>query len=338
MQTGVLHHSRGVARAFLKDWLRYRRALQQAAPAYLRLCNRNERLAVAPDGSGFRCEWQWTSELDAPKFLPRLGSALMTRALHDHPIGRADAPAEVTDPQVSFVIGHRGLDRLPHLQATLASIAGQSGAKVECIVVEQDNEALIAGKLPAWVRYLHTPLRDRVMPFSRSWAFNEAVRHVRSKTVILHDNDMLVPQDYAATMLARMAQGFEVVNAKRFIFYLTEEHTRAIFEGSGSLTSAAPLAIVQNLEGGGSVGITLDAYQAIGGFDEDFLGWGGEDVEFWERAGTRRLWPYASMPIVHLWHSAQPEKHMPDSPNLRLYHERARIAPGRRVQRLVGLK
>jgi len=304
----------------------------------MRLCNRNESLAPAADGTGFKCDWQWTSELDAPRFLPSLGTALMRRALRDHPIHRAAAPAPSAHPQASFVIGHRGLARLPHLLATLESIAGQAQARVECIVVEQDNEPFIAGSLPAWVQYVHTPLRDRTMPFSRAWAFNEGVRHARSDTLILHDNDMLVPQDYAATVLQRMAQGFDVVNSKRFVFYLTEAHTRAIFEAGSPLTAEAPLAIVQNLEGGGSIGIRLEAYRAIGGFDEAFVGWGGEDVEFWERAGTRRLWPYASLPIVHLWHSAQPGKHTPDSPNLRLYHERARIDPRQRVQRLLELQ
>jgi hypothetical protein len=42
--------------------------------------------------------------------------------------------------------------------------------------------------------------------------------------------------------------------------------------------------------------------------DEDFMGWGGEDVEFWGRVCTRRVWNYGFLPILHLWHAPQPGK------------------------------
>jgi hypothetical protein len=258
----------------------------------------------------------------------------MRRSLRDHPIGRARAPASSGKPRVSFLIGHRGIERLPHLLATLESIAAQRDAAIECVVVEQDNEPLVGSKLPAWVRYVHTPLPRADLPYCRAWAFNVAVQHARADALVLHDNDMLVPQDYARGILDLLERGFEVINAKRFVFYLTERHTRAAFEQRETLQDAPPLAIVQNLEGGGSVGITRSAYEAIGGFDEAFLGWGGEDVEFWERAATRRVWSYGWLPIVHLWHPPQPGKHNADSDTLRLYHQRALTPPLERAQKL----
>ena len=63
------------------------------------------------------------------------------------------------------------------------------------------------------------------------------------------------------------------------------------------------------------------AFLAIGGYDESFVGWGGEDNEFWERAHTRRVWPYGYLPIVHLWHAAQPRKTDPDNPTVRHYEK-----------------
>jgi len=293
-----------------KDVPRHLVALSSNANRYLAICNRAERLEPAPDRSGYRCNWQWTSDLHAPKVFPALGRRLMQRALADHPIHNADSISDLTGapPQVTFLIGHRGVARLPHLLATLQSVAAQQGIAVECIVIEQDTVSQLGPVLPAWVRLVHTPPPVPDMPYCRSWTFNVGALHARSDVLVLHDNDMLVPVDYAAWIMARVDQGYEVVNPKRFIFYLTQSHTQAIFESNADLIAAAPEVIVQNLEGGGSVAITRAGYDQIGGMDESFVGWGGEDVEFWERAQTLRVWSWAALPLVHLWHSAQPGK------------------------------
>jgi hypothetical protein len=260
---------------------------------------------------------------------------LMKRALSDHPIARASEPGVSTAaPQVSFIIGHRGEDRIPHLLATLESIAGQRGTSVECLVVEQDTEARIAGRLPTWVRYIHTPPPASEMPYCRSWAFNIGAEHARGAVLVLHDNDMLVPADYSTSILQQISNGIEVVNLKRFIFYLSEQHTRRIFSGKSHLTDEAPLTIVQNLEAGGSIAITRQAYGQIGGMDESFIGWGGEDNEFWERAQTRHVWPYAYLPIVHLWHPAQPGKYDARYHTHGHYLELSKIDPEQRSQQL----
>jgi len=320
-----------------KDLPRYLRALTAPGEAYASLCNRNERLERSPDGHGYRCLWQWTSDLHAPKHLPMLGAALMRRALRDHPIRAAAAPFDVQQPRISFIVGHRGLDRLGHLLATLETIAGQREAAVECVVVEQDTQPLVRERLPAWVRYVHTPPPRPDLAYCRSWAFNVGVRHARADVLVLHDNDMLVPQDYAMQVLHQLARGFEVVNLKRFVFYLTQAHTERYFRGEASLTAQAPLAVMQNAEGGGSLAITRAAYDGIGGFDEAFVGWGGEDVEFWERAGSRRVWPYAFLPLVHLWHGPQPDKMARQNETLALYRSRTQTPVDQRIAALRAL-
>jgi hypothetical protein len=330
----MFRYARAVAGTLLKDWWRYRRAVRAPGDDFLALCNRHERLEAAPDGQGYRCCWQWTSELGAPAILPWLGRSLLERALRDHPINRAISPSGQGTPSVSVVIGHRGIARLPLLLATLESIAGQRGPAVECIVVEQDDAQRIREALPPWVRYVHTPLPRPSFQYCRSWAFNVGAKVARSGVLLFHDNDMLMPGDYAAAVLARLQQGWEVVNLKRFVFYLRRDHTEQVLEARAGLTDVAPDAIAQNLEGGGSVAILRTAYDAIGGFDEAFVGWGGEDVEFWERASTRRVWPYGSFPLVHLWHGDQPGKRDSDNPMLRLYRERAQVAPETRIARL----
>ncbi|MBK8742588.1 MAG: hypothetical protein IPM02_25240 [Betaproteobacteria bacterium] len=287
----LLTKSRTLLGVLLLDLPRFILRLSGRKNEYLAICNRDERLEASPDGLGFRCDWKWASELHAPKHLPYLGLRLVKRALRDHPIRRLRAPDTAEGQVVSFVIGHRGMDRLPHLLATLESIAGQKAVSVECVVVEQDSVARIVEYLPAWVHYVHTPPPTPDMPYCRSWAFNIGVNHVNGSVLVLHDNDMLVPADYAANISTLMGLGYEVVNLKRFVIYLCERHTHAVFDGTVGVTDVAPFSIVQNLEGGGTVAITRQAYDEIGGIDESFIGWGGEDSEFWERAQTRNVWP-----------------------------------------------
>lgn len=328
---------RQLAGVILKDLPRYIRLLSRRdAPAYLGLCNRNEYLVQAPDDSGFRCDWKWTSDLHAPKHLPFLGKWLVARALADHPIRFVDSgvPSPSEPPQVSFIIGHRGAARLPHLIATLASIAAQSDHRYECIVVEQDTQSVIGSHLPSWVTKIHTPPPDAAMPYCRSWAFNVGARAARGRVLVLHDNDLLVPVDYVSTLLTRFEDKYDVVNLKRFIFYLSERQTSEVLAQKGGIADAPPAAIMQNTEGGGSVAITCEAYERIGGMDESFIGWGGEDNEFWDRAVTLRAWCYGYLPMAHLWHAPQPGKNEAGHTTKVHYDSLSRISPQDRIDAL----
>ncbi len=316
----------GMARGKARPWI------------YVR--NRGERLVRSDRGDGVACAWQWTSELHAPRVFPALGRLLLRSALRDFPIrlaGPEGSPVSAEHPDVTFLIGHRGRDRLPHLLWTLGSIAGQKGVSLECVVVEQDHEQTGRAHLPGWVRYVHTAPPYEGMPYCRTWAFNVGARHARGSLLVLHDNDMLVPETYAAELADKHRRGYQVINLKRLIFYLSENHTRRLFEGSASLADCAPERIIQNLEAGGSLAVDRDAYLALGGMDEGFVGWGGEDNEFWDRALTRSVYPFGYLPIVHLWHPPQPGRRAVDgrgATTAQLSARRAAVAPAARIEEL----
>jgi hypothetical protein len=309
----TLRHRLG---ALVYDWPRF---LRHVGGNWIRIRNRDETLTV--DERGARCEWLYTSDLHIANVYPLAGRMLMRRAFRDWPIALRDEPLSASEtPDVSFIIGHRGLARLPNLLGTLRSIAGQRGVSIECIVIEQSARREVERALPPWVRYLHTPVAAG-FDYCRSATFNAAARMARGSVLIAHDNDMLVPERYAAEILARVREGAQFIDPKRFIFYLDENER---------LTN-----ITQNLKGG-SIAATREAYLAIGGFDEDFVGWGGEDLEFWERAREYgRVYEYGWLPLLHLWHAPQPGKLQQETAPAQLrYHEVKAIPAAERIARL----
>jgi len=297
--------------ALLLDVPRFLWHVKESGSHWIRYGNRQDQLTLGPEGCGIQCDWEFTRPLHLCTVFPWTGHRLLTAALRENPIRFADTPSSISEepftPEVSFIIGHRGLDRLPLLLLTLRSIAAQQGVPFECIVVEQDSEPRIRDLLPPWVRYRHTPLPEASRSFSRSWAFNEGAALARGHLLVFHDNDLLLPAQYAEEAVGLFQSGYEVIQMKRFIFYrsplIKGEENPLAASGQWSVD-----LVLENALAGGSVAITQEAFAAIGGFDEEFVGWGGEDNEFWDRCLTREVWPFGFLPLVHLWHAPQEGK------------------------------
>lgn len=301
------------------------------AQGWTRFRNRNERLAIDPQTGGARCEWMYTSDLHLCAIHPVTARWLLRRATSRWPIESVERPAVGGPPRVSFVIGHRGESRAPHLQKTITTIAAQRDVPVECIVVEQSARPVIESRLPEWVRYLHAPIASDDLPYNRSHALNAGAAIAKGDLLVLHDNDFLVPSFYAREIVARHGEGHEVIDLKRFMFFLRRDDDFA--------PGVTPERVVQNSPAGGSVAVDRRAYEEIGGFDESFTGWGGEDNEFLDRASTRRVFAFAYLPFVHLWHAPQPEKAADEAAAGRARREElARIPREERIARLRGLR
>lgn len=304
-------------------------------PAWLQIRNREQELETSEAPFGVKCKWKWTSDLYFPKIFPSFAGKLFSKALSSHRFKlTADKKAE-DSPDVSFIIGHRGSARIDLLLKTIDSIAAQTDCTIECIVVEQDKTPIVRDRLPAWVTYVFTPVSQSTMAYSRSWAFNVGAHHANSQCLIFHDNDLLVPSCYANETLALFRRGFDFINLKRFIFYLSKEATDKVIS-NGKLEKTLRInTIMQNAEGGGSIGASKQAYYRIGGFDERFVGWGAEDNEFWERALTQNVWEYGYLPLIHLWHGAQAKKLDIEGSNTKaLYNELSKQSPENRIAAL----
>lgn len=326
---------------YLKSWggiifydlLRYEKALNSSSDSWQSLCNRGEHLDFL--SGGIVCNWRWSTQLHAVNFVPVWGRRLMARALNLYPITLSDTPVgETSMPLVSVIIGHRGEERLPLLQQTLRSFAGQIGVNFECIVIEESLSESINRNLPKWVRYVHLPVGTSEQAYNRSRVFNLGARLAKGELLIFHDNDMMVANCYVRDNWVKYQDGYDVLNLKRFIFYLTKKHTDEICTRN-TITTHSPEFVLQNLTGGGSLAVGKKSFNNIGGFDEGFVGWGGEDVEFWERAQVLKVCNAGHLPIIHLWHTPQPDKNKKkDSNAMRRLDEVSKIPVKERIRSL----
>lgn len=305
-------------KVLFRDIAHYELIFLQKNRRYLRLHNRLERISEGPNGQGYVCLWPFTSRLYAPQVWTYLGSKLLRLAVEDSEFKQQDEPIRryKKNLDVSILIGHRGIDRLSHLLYTISYFAGQEGVSLECIVIEQDVRPLIKQYLPEWVRYEFMESEGSDSGYNRSAAFNRGVRVAKGKVLVLHDNDMIVPKDYCYSIVRLVSQGYDVVNPKRFVFYLSRDDSTLLSKSFDHVVHCKPEYIVQNLEAGGSMAITKEGYIRIGGMDERFVGWGGEDNEFWSRCSVLNRWIWGYAPVIHLWHPSQPLKREKQNVNL----------------------
>jgi hypothetical protein len=276
----------------------------------------------------------WSSDLHACHVFPLLGFALMRKALSEWPIRFNDRAQRRDKPEITFVIPHRGADRVPLLLATLQTILSQHGVALECIVVEQNTKSELA-ELPDGVRYIHLPHPTDPSGWYKSWAFNVGVSAARADVVVCHDGDLLVPCDYGREILKFLLNGdFEVVHLQRFLFCLNRGDTERLMDSKSLQHSSAPERVRQSWQGG-TLAIKKESFFKIGGYDEDFVGWGGEDNEFYDRCTTLNAWRYGYLPFLHLWHEPQSAKFSQESEhNLRHMYDLLDQPPSQRIARL----
>lgn len=299
--------------------------------------NRNNPLVLSPEGIDTRPLGNWSEDLYAPKVFPMLGKILMRRALRQWPVRFSSQRVCGAEPKVTFVIPFRGEARLPLLRAVVESVLAQKNVGVRCLVVEQSAES-IATRLPEEVEVLHLPHPVDPEPWRKSWAYNEGVKRANTEFVVCHDADIPVPENYAA-VLVRLAEenGFEVLHLQRFLFCLNREQTeRVLLEKS--LTAVCSERIRQNWQGG-TVALRRNTFFELGGYDERFVNWGGEDNEFYDRCKTRKTCYAGFLPFVHLWHPEQPQKFSAGrAANLQEMKRLLDISAEQRVRELGGLR
>jgi hypothetical protein len=209
-------------------------------------------------------------------------------------------------------------------EANLARVLGwlKSFPDLDVLVVEQDNMSRF--RPPPGVRHVFARSAG---PYNRSWGFNMAYRESSSPYLVFGDSDIIM-RGHEFLSALEAAESLDVLSPYSSVLDLERG------EGGLGLDDLAKIARAGRGEGdnqrinlcGGVVVFSRDAFERVGGWDEDFVGWGGEDDMMTfkvEAAGLKA----ASMPYrcYHLWHHRSPPDPVQYSKTLGLLRSRVAI-------------
>ena len=162
--------------------------------------------------------------------------------------------------------------------------------------------------------------RRKPIPFSKTTAVNRAFRKSHGDIIVILDADayldMKVVQHCADRIRdARTAGSHLWFVPYLWIYRLTEAATKLVLTSKPhdpyTFTSPPPKEDIEGTDGSGwgrkfgalCMIMPREAFVAVGGMDERFRGWGGEDVSFLK--ALDKLWgKHSNTPndILHLWH------------------------------------
>lgn len=313
------------------------------APGLSRACglawqdihNRSESLWLDPLTGGRICEWRDSSRLTVARIFPDVGMRLLRHALKEWPVRFvADEDATASGaPEISILIPIAGPSRMAQFRSALAAARAQVGVNSEVVVVEQWPEATLRDSLPADVRYLHQPATVDA-EFNKSKALNAGAEAARGGNLVLLDADIVLPERFATECMQALAS-VEAVRPVRWIFYLDREASERVMSGLDFQTSCDCESIISNTPM--PIAVRRSTYWDIGGHDEAYEGWGGEDTEFLDRLRTRPISEGGWMPVLHAWHAPAARK-ADGHRNRDLHTQKMAIAAVERIHKLRSLK
>lgn len=247
-----------------------------------------------------------------PAYKPADGCAIRSQALRALPLG-VPLPEGLPAPVLIVIpFRDRGADesRLRNLLACLLSLRDQSASRVSyrVAVVETDEE-------PRW-RDILTPWTDRYLfarkpgLFNKSWAVNVGVVDDAgaAELICILDADVLVDRDFVARNMARFQKPGAMGHLTyRDMWSLDEASTsrsikQRLRQRAAEVNPAALRGFVLRRPPGACLWVRLSSFHAIGGMDERFEGWGGEDNDFSYRLDTHSAFDSYNDLLLHMYH------------------------------------
>ncbi len=244
-------------------------------------------------------------------------------------------------------------NRLDLLPACLDSLRGSSSEFNEVVIADDGSSADVVENLQKLIRKYDFPIihawHSRQGP-RRSATRNNGMRHASGDYLIFIDADFALLPGAIHSHVAAAKPGYFAAGRCK---YTTEEQCRKILaEGaSESLLEATYaelsdepiekehrrfirysflrkflLAPARKVVFGGHFSAFKKDIEAVNGYDENYVGWGGEDVDFASRMvrrGFRGTSVIKTARVLHLWHASEMGvRHWKEGANMEYYSRR----------------
>lgn len=244
-------------------------------------------------------------------------------------------------------------NRLDLLPACLDSLRGSSSEFHEVVIADDGSSADVVKSVQELIKNYDFPIIHAWHPRQgprRSATRNNGIRHATGDYLIFLDADFaLLPGAIRSHVEAAKRGYFAAGRCK----YTTEEQCRKILaEGASDLLlekvyaelAEEPiekehrrftrhsflykflLAPARKVVFGGHFSAFKHDIEAVNGYDENFVGWGGEDVDFatrMVRGGFRGKSVIKTARVLHLWHpSEMGGQHWKEGANMEYYSRR----------------
>ena len=241
-------------------------------------------------------------------------------------------------------------ERLQYLRCCLDSLRFSSKDFDEVVVTDDGSSESTVNSLKKMISKYDFPIKHVWQPnkgFRAAAARNNGMRHASGDYLIFFDSDCLIlPNTIKSHLQAAMRRRFvagdrkllseeqslKVLNStisKHLLETLygelpekpiVKEHRRYI---KRTILLRLGLAGPRKQSLGGHFSIHREDIEYVNGYDENFVGWGGEDMDLGVRlvkAGIycRSIIPHAR--ILHIWHPTElGDKHWTEGPNIEYY-------------------
>ncbi|WP_165495007.1 glycosyltransferase [Actinomadura roseirufa] len=251
---------------------------------------------------GYHIGGKYSPASPRPSYRRSIGRPLTDRT---RPAG--DVPLLVVIP---FRDDHPDKRRLRNLLACLQSLHDQScdRASYRIVVVEADTR-------PRWGDVLreHSDIylfAQDAGAFNKSWAINVGVVNAgcRAEILCVLDADCIVDRSFIERNLERFQHsGRQVHLPYRDALYLDAQSSGSVIQAR--CARGEPGFDLESLRGfllrrtmGACIWLRADIFRQVGGFDERFVGWGGEDIDFMLRLHTVSSVDRYDDDLLHLDH------------------------------------
>ena len=243
------------------------------------------------------------------------------------PFAKLDEAADAKT-QMSVIVPFRRRDAASaeSLSAVLASLNSQTleRNRYEIVVVEAAPAPALT-EAPPGCRLVFAYCPDAM--FRKSWAMNVGFRQATGDMLVFHDADIIAPEGMLEAIAERLGPGCPAVKPSYSVVDTSFEQAVRL-RSRGQSASRRILAEAGRLRNapGGSIAVTRRQFVKVRGFNEKFVGWGGEDDEFLLRLRAHgENPPDLGCKLLHIWHEQGPMDQNQVAANRRLVGHASRL-------------